>query len=78
MNKPPDDDFEIEMEIEVEAEITMVESSRAEEATDRPVSEWLFDPVDAERDEVGLRNLLGAVEALEEDRALGGADEKNP
>jgi hypothetical protein len=31
----------------------------------QPASEWLFDPTDAEREEVGLRNLLGAVEALD-------------
>jgi hypothetical protein len=30
-----------------------------------PVDEWLFDPADAQRYEIGLHNLLGAVEALE-------------
>jgi hypothetical protein len=62
-----DNDFEVELEIEVEEELNLVESSHAEQATDLPVSEWLFDPADAEREEIGLRDLLGAVEALEED-----------
>ncbi|MFG1853682.1 hypothetical protein ACGFJT_17755 [Actinomadura geliboluensis] len=62
-----DKSFEIELEIEIEEELTLVESSRPEEAAVAPVGEWLFDPADAERDEVGLRNLLGAVEKLEGD-----------
>ncbi|MFA1545905.1 hypothetical protein [Actinomadura chokoriensis] len=58
--------FEVELEVEIEAELTLVESSRAaQEAAGPPAAEWLFDPTDAERDEVGLRNLLGAAEALE-------------
>jgi hypothetical protein len=40
-------------------------SQPEEEAVGVPIAEWLFDPVDAQRYEVGLRNLLGAVEALE-------------
>ncbi|QKW36740.1 hypothetical protein HUT06_24180 [Actinomadura sp. NAK00032] len=62
-----DRSFEIELEIEIEEELTLVESSRPEEAAAEPVGDWLFDPTDAERDEVGLRNLLGAVEKLEGD-----------
>lgn len=60
-----DGDFEIELEVEIEAELALVESSRADEAAGEPAAEWLFDPTDAERDEVGLRNILGAAEALE-------------
>ncbi|MCO5995650.1 hypothetical protein [Actinoallomurus rhizosphaericola] len=78
MNKPTgDDDFEIELEVEVEAELRMSESSRPEEAAGRPLSEWLFDPADAEREDIGLRNLLSAVEELEADRRprRRGADE---
>jgi len=55
------------LEIEVEAEISLVQSSNAEESLDLSPAEWLFDPTDVEREEVGLRNLLGAVEALEGD-----------
>jgi hypothetical protein len=56
-----------EFEIELEAELRLAESSDTEQAAGRPVSEWLFDPTDVEREEVGLRNLLGAVEELEGD-----------
>jgi hypothetical protein len=62
-----DDDFEIELEVEIEAEISMSESSRPEEAADRPISEWLFDPADVQREDVERRNLLSAVEELEGD-----------
>ncbi|GAA4557576.1 hypothetical protein [Planotetraspora kaengkrachanensis] len=58
--------FLYELEIEVEEEVILAESSRPEEAAELPVSEWRFDPADAEREEIGLRGLLGAVEALEE------------
>jgi hypothetical protein len=57
--------FRQELELEVEADLFMVESSRSAEVLAQPASEWLFDPTDAEREEVGLRNLLGAVEALD-------------
>lgn len=33
------------------------------------MSELPFDPVDVQCDEIGLRSLLGAVEALEENSA---------
>jgi hypothetical protein len=60
-----------ELRVEVEAELILVESGHSEEATDLPVTEWLFDPADAQRDEIGLRGLLGAVEALEDDTVRG-------
>jgi hypothetical protein len=62
-----DRDFEIELEIEVEEELVLAESSRPEETAAAPPSEWLFDPTDVERDVIGLRNILGAAEALEGD-----------
>ncbi|WP_431934524.1 hypothetical protein [Nonomuraea jabiensis] len=61
MSAPSDDLYD------VEAEVTLVESSHPQEATELPVSEWLFDPTDAEREEIGLRGLLDAVEALEDE-----------
>ena len=45
----------------------MVESSHPAEAAVLPPSEWTVDPAEVERDEIGLRSLLGAVEALEGD-----------
>jgi hypothetical protein len=56
-----------EFEVEVEAELSLAESSDPEGAAGLPASEWLFDPTDAEREEVELRSLLGAAEALEAD-----------
>lgn len=54
------------LEVEVEAELTIVAASDPEEVAGTPVAEWLYDPTDAERYEVGLRGLLGAVESLED------------
>lgn len=66
MSNPGDDDFLRDLEVDVEAEITIAEASHAEDVAATPVTEWRFDPVDAERYEVGLRGLLGAVEAVED------------
>jgi hypothetical protein len=66
-----DDAFLHTLEAEVESELTMAESSRPEQAIGGPV-DWLVDPAEAERDEVGLRSLLGAVEALEGDSHRAG------
>jgi hypothetical protein len=57
--------FRHQLEVEVEADLFLVESSHPEEVLAQPESEWLFDPTDAVREEVGLRSLLGAVEAVE-------------
>jgi hypothetical protein len=62
-----ENDFLYELEIEAEAEVTLVETSHPEEVLGMPVTDWLFDPADAEREEIGLRGLLGAVNALEGD-----------
>ncbi|MEO3875727.1 hypothetical protein ABGB18_43685 [Nonomuraea sp. B12E4] len=63
--------FLYELEVEVEAEVTLVESSHPEQEADLPVSEWLFDPTEAEREEIGLRGLLDAVEVLEDEPRHG-------
>ena len=54
------------LEADVEIELTIAESSHLDESTGGP-ADWLSDPVEAERDEVGLRSLLGAIEAVESD-----------
>ena len=61
-----DGEFLHGLETEVEAELEIAEHSHPEETATAPVAEWRFDPVDAERYEVGLRGLLGAVEAVED------------
>jgi hypothetical protein len=56
-----------ELELNVSTELTLAESGQSEEeAVDVSLDEWLFDPADAQRYEIGLHNLLGAVEALED------------
>ncbi|MBF8185271.1 hypothetical protein ITP53_05875 [Nonomuraea sp. K274] len=69
------DDFLYELKIEVEAEVTLAESSHPEEEVGLPVTEWLFDPTDVEREEIGLRGLLDAVEVLEGEH---GPDDHRP
>lgn len=66
MNDPGENEFLHGLEVDVEAEITIAEASHAEDVATTPVTEWRYDPADAERYEVGLRGLLGAVEAVEE------------
>jgi hypothetical protein len=60
-----ENEFLYELRAEVEVELTEAESSHPEEEMDQPVTEWLFDPTDVEREEVVLRGLLDAVETLE-------------
>jgi hypothetical protein len=60
------------LELNVSTELTRAETGQPEEeAVGVPIDEWLLDPADAQRDEVGLRNLLGAVEALEDGSGPG-------
>ncbi|MEV6157006.1 hypothetical protein AB0L53_42365 [Nonomuraea sp. NPDC052129] len=66
-----EDDSLHELEIEIEAEVILAESSHPEEAVSLSVTEWLFDPTDVEREEIGLRGLLDAVEVLEDGSGSG-------
>jgi hypothetical protein len=66
--------FEVDFKIEVEAELTLVESSGAEQSAGLPISEWLFDPAEVQREAVGLRNLLDAAEELGSRHGLPGMD----
>jgi len=61
-----DDEFMHGLEVEVAAELEIAESSHPEDAARTAVTEWQFDPAEAENYAVGLRSLLGAVEAVEE------------
>ena len=49
----------------VEEEVEMIESSCTEDVAKEPPSAWLYDPLDAQLEEVRLRSLLGAVESVE-------------
>jgi hypothetical protein len=68
MSTPTSDNaFLHDLEVNVKTELTLVETSQPEEETvGVPIDEWLFDPADAQRYEIGLRTILGAVEALED------------
>ncbi|NRQ32373.1 hypothetical protein HII36_11055 [Nonomuraea sp. NN258] len=67
-----ENEFLYELHVEVEAELTAVAASHPEEELSLPVTEWLYDPADAERDEIGLRGILDAIEVLEDDSRRGG------
>ena len=55
-----------DVELDVRAELALAGTGQPEEeAADVPIGEWLVDPEDEQHYEVGLRTLLGAVEALE-------------
>ena len=65
---PTDDGaFLHNLEVEVQRELDIALSSETAESLDETPMNWQFDPVDVEREEAGLRNLLGAVEAVEGD-----------
>ena len=61
MSTPTNDNESLyELELEVKTELTQAETGQPEQDTG-----GLFDP-DAERYEVSLRTLLGAIEAMED------------
>jgi hypothetical protein len=67
-----DNAFLHELELNVRTELTQAETGQPEdEAVGVPIDEWLLNPVDTQRYEVGLRDLLGAVEALEDGSGPG-------
>ena len=76
MSAPADDSaFLRALEQGVRAELAFSATSQpGEENVGVPIDEWLFDPVDAQREEVGLRNLLGAIEAMEDGSRSGPHD----
>ena len=62
-----------ELELNISTELTVAETGPPEEeAASVPIDEWLSDPADEQRYEVGLRVLLGAVEVVENDSRPGG------
>ena len=71
--------FLYELEIEVEAELELSKSSRTGDELAESPAEWLYDPADVEREQVGLTNLLEAAEALGADGEIElspGGDER--
>ena len=72
MSTPTGDNaFLPELELTVRTELTLAETSLPEEQADGiPGDEWPLDP-DVQRYDIGLRTLLGAVEALEDPSGTG-------
>jgi hypothetical protein len=61
-----DNAFLQELELNVRTELTIAETNQPEvDADGVPTVEWLLDP-DAERYEIGLHTLLGAIEVMED------------
>jgi hypothetical protein len=66
-----DNAFWHELELVARTELTLAETSQPEVAVQGvPAAEWPLDP-EAQRYEIYLRTLLGAVEALEDASRLG-------
>lgn len=55
---------------EVEAEVRMVQASYLPEADGESSANWMFDPVDVQREWVGLHTLLDAVDITETEPLL--------
>ena len=68
MDVPRDDQGLLhELENGIAAELNLAESSESAQLVDVRIDELLFDPTETERYVVGLRGLLGAVEAVDDD-----------
>jgi hypothetical protein len=67
-----DNAFLEELELNVRSELTVVETSGPDvDADGVPTAQWLLDPY-AQRYEIGLHSLLGAVETMENGSSGGG------
>ena len=72
MSVPTSDNVSLDqLELTVRAELAQAETSQPEEDACVPIDQWLTDPADEQRYEVGLRTLFGAVEALEDSKTEG-------
>lgn len=62
------DAFLHDLEQNLNAELTLAGTSQPDEENQAvPIGQWLSSPADVQRYEVGLGDLLGAVETLEDD-----------
>jgi hypothetical protein len=59
------DDSLHDLKIEVAEELALAEATSPEDAANVPMEDWVFDPAYAQREVVGLRSLMGAVQSLE-------------
>jgi len=76
---PTDDGrFLHELEVEIEEELVIAGPCDPDQSPDFSPTESLFDPTEIERDRIGLRNLLGAVEGLGHDLEPGDSSQGDP
>ncbi|MEU8207483.1 hypothetical protein [Streptosporangium sp. NPDC049046] len=61
-----ENEFLYELHVEIEEELIIAEASHPEEEVWQPVTEWLYDPTDVEREKIALRGLRDAVKVLED------------
>ena len=64
----PSESSQLLPDLETEIDLELHNTASSSTTVDAGPQEWLFDPVETEREEIGLRNILGAVWALEEPR----------
>jgi hypothetical protein len=67
-----ENEFLYALHVEIEEELSIAEASHPEEEMERPVTEWLYDPTDVEREEIELRVVRDAVAVLEDGSRPGG------
>ncbi|MFI7453109.1 hypothetical protein ACIBQX_36875 [Nonomuraea sp. NPDC049714] len=66
MSSPTDENnFLHELKVVVAIALTTAEASHSQNPRDLSVTEWLFDPIEIERERVGLRGILAAITELE-------------
>jgi hypothetical protein len=70
-----DYEFLRSVEVDVEARLDMVAATGPIEYAALPAGDWQYDPTDVEREAVGLRSLIGAIESLEAGSEATGLDQ---
>ncbi|MFB4289212.1 hypothetical protein ACBI99_16340 [Nonomuraea sp. ATR24] len=66
MSCPTDEsDFLHELKVVVAIELHTADLCHSQHPRDLPVTEWLVDPTETEREQVGLRGILAAITELE-------------
>jgi hypothetical protein len=68
MSGAQDDPVLRDLEVEVDADLELIAASGADDTDPGPPGEWQFDPEEVQDEEVDLRSLRGAIEALEADQ----------
>lgn len=56
------------LEVEVDADLELIAASGVDDNDPGPPGQWQFDPAEVQEEEVDLRSLRGAIEALETDQ----------